>query len=67
MTFNMNNGRARFFHIKDIDTRANLCKHIFYPETIKNHNGAVATRNVFVGCKRNQQIHQFKKGQHGRI
>ena len=61
MTLNMNNGRARYFQIKDLNTRANLCKNIFNQEPSKNDNGAVVMRKTIVQRKRKQQLHQFKK------
>ena len=44
MTLNLNNGRAVFFQIKDLDARANVCKNVLNPATIKKDNGAVATK-----------------------
>ena len=44
MKLKMNHRHTRFFQIKDHNTQANLCKNIFYPESIKNDNGAVAMR-----------------------
>ena len=41
----MKNGRARFFSIKDLDSRANLCENYVYPGTIKNDKGDVTMRN----------------------
>ena len=61
---NMNNGRAIISQIKDIDTRANLCRNNFDPATIKNDNGAIEMR-IVLQQKRNQQTHQLKKGGHG--
>ena len=61
MTLNMKNGRTRFFQIKNLNTRDNLCENSFYPETVKNDNGAVAMRNNFVRPEHNQQLYQFKK------
>ena len=47
MCLNMKYWRTRFSQIKGLDTRANLCKHNFYPATIKNDNGAFAMRSFF--------------------
>ena len=55
----MNIGRVKFFQIKDLNTRASLCKNNFYPDSIKNDNGAVATRNIFIQLKLKQQLYQF--------
>ena len=57
MTLNMNNGRARFFQIKDLNTRANLCEKYFFPATIKNDNGAVVMRKNVVRREWSQQLH----------
>ena len=54
-------GAPYFSQIQDRNTWANLCKHIFYPATIKNENGVVAMRNFFVRRERNQQLPK-KKG-----
>ena len=62
MKFNIENGHAIYiFRIEELDTRANLCENIFYPESIKDDNGAVAMRNNFVRPEHNQQLYQFKK------
>ena len=52
MTLNMKNGGARFFKNKDLDTRANLCKEYFCPETIKNDKGDVLTRGEMCDVNR---------------
>ena len=67
MSLDMKYWHARFFfQIEYLDTRANLCKNIFYPATIKNDNGAIETREKFVQSEQNQQLHQLKnKGKKG--
>ena len=50
-----------FSQNEDLGIRANLCKNIFYPATIKNYNEAVAMRNSFVQRKRKHQLRQFFK------
>ena len=49
------------FQIEDIDKRANLCKLYLFPATIKNDNGAIATRKQNFLREHNQQLCQFKK------
>ena len=61
MKLNMNNGHTTFFQINYRNTQANLCKNNFYLSTIKNDNGAVATRKISMQRKRKQKIHQLKK------
>ena len=39
------------FSQNDLDTQANLCKNILYPETIKNNNGAILTKITCVRRK----------------
>ena len=48
MTLNMNDGRSKNFKSKTVIHEIMCVKNIFYPETIKNYNGAVATRIIFV-------------------
>ena len=54
-------GAPYFLQIQDRNTRANFCKKYFSSSNHQNDNGAVATRNLFVQCKRNQQLHRIKK------
>ena len=42
MPLNMKTVASYFFRIEDLDTQANLCERYFYPESIRNDNGAVA-------------------------
>ena len=51
MTLIVKTGRAIFFGIKDLNTRANLCENNFYPESITNDNGSVAMRKKCVTRK----------------
>ena len=60
MTLYTKNGRGRLFWFKDLNTQVNLSEKYFYPESIKNDNGAVAMSNIFMQCRRSQQINQFK-------
>ena len=61
MTFNMNNGRSRFFEIKDLNTRANLCKNNCKPEIIKNDNGDVAINKFLCDMNVTKNSINFKK------
>ena len=52
--------RARFFpKLKTLMHELIFFKHIVYPETIKNENGAFATRKTIVWRERNQHLHQI--------
>ena len=53
--------RAKFSKIETLIHELIIVKNIFHAATIKNYNGAVATRNCFVQRKRKQQLRQLKK------
>ena len=63
MSLNMNNGRVRFFSkLNALIHELISVEDNFYPETIKDDNGPAAMRKLFVQRKRNQKLHQLKKG-----
>ena len=51
--------RQIFPQIEDLGIRANFCKKLFYPATIKNENGAVATREFFGNANGNKKSINF--------
>ena len=60
MSLNLKYWRTRFFpKLKSLIYELICVKNDFYPETIKNYNGAIAMRKTFVQRVRKQQLHQF--------
>ena len=56
--------RHIFSQIKALIYELICVKIFFYPESIKNYNGAVAMRNYFVRRERKQKLHRFFKVLH---
>ena len=61
MNFNIKMGTSDFFELKNLIHELIYVKNTFYPASVKNDNGAIATRKKIVRRERNQQRCQLKK------
>ena len=54
--------RHIFYQIEDLDTRSNLFKKNFLFSNHQKWQWIRHNEEKIVGCERNQQLHQIKKG-----